>query len=898
MILKSIRASQFMKYRQLEITDLPANSMIGIFGDNESGKSTIGEAISFALFGCSIRYQQKNLTSLIQWDAKECEVTISFVIGNQKTYTVIRHLDQKGEQNAVFIEGDETSPNILALGQKAVNKAIMKVSGLTFEKFRHSFYLAQKEIDLYVKEHNNNTCSILQKLLGFNRFLETSERMEIDKATLIQNKENLQNELVIFDSMLQNIKFTSTDEKKILQEIEEADSQKVKLESEMKINDEQTERSQFFVNTYKALSYGLDSIIKALHIQCYQEKLQMLSSIFKMLQQKYSLLEHAIESSQDEQNKIKNEFCSYDVFQKKLEELQHDTEEYQKKLNNRLTMPKQNKNQGNNLQQSLQFCNNCIKTYKHKILFFVCFLIFFLIIAVLSGSNLFYEVESIKVLPNFILSCLNFILNCSKFVSGIIFAISSIISLSFLIAIFCTKKKISQNRLQKKELHQEIEVLQKESNICLNFDSKIFAHLQEQIAQIHDHDIQKNFLNIWNEYSSILKQYDTLNEYKNFLEHSRIVNEHKLQEQNGKKEKITSLLNLIQSTNQSIDKDAPLEIVDPKLLEDWTLLEKTIYQLISMLHEHQMYVPATEEELGQYELDSLWQEYDRNRVLFRDATGITSMGGGMGMLNRLKMAFKNKNGDALKQQIELERSNFFNTLTSLEELENKLESDKAKKNELLNQYTELHIKAKELNVLYQQCIKELTEKKEIISKQKSHLQLIKETEHNILVLETSIRMLQETLTNVEKRFAPGIAQMMSQLIPTLTNGRYRYVHVTDDLKITPYSTEKNGFVDFTELSGGTADQLFLALRLAFSQAIVSTDPKANSNQFLFFDEPITSFDENRAELFFQVVQSYNNDFIQIFAISPRSYTRDRFDVIIDTNENFNGQLIIHCKSKN
>ena len=85
-----------------------------------------------------------------------------------------------------------------------------------------------------------------------------------------------------------------------------------------------------------------------------------------------------------------------------------------------------------------------------------------MIIAVLSGSNLFYEVESIKVLPNFILSCINFILNCSKFVSGIIFAISSIISLSFLIAICCTKKKISQNRLQKKELHQEIEVLQKE----------------------------------------------------------------------------------------------------------------------------------------------------------------------------------------------------------------------------------------------------------------------------------------------------------------------------------------------------------------------------------------------------------------------------------------------------
>lgn len=890
MILKLIRASQFMKYRQLEITDLPANGMIGIFGDNESGKSTIGEAIAFALFGCSIRYHQKNLTSLIQWDAKECEVTISFVIGNKKTYTVIRHLDQKCEQNAVFIEGDEQSPNILALGQKAVNKAIMKVSGLTFEKFRHSFYLAQKEIDLYVKEHNNNTCSILQKLLGFNRFLETSEKMEIDKATLIKNKENLQNELVIFDSMLQNIKFSSTEEKKILQDIEEADSQKVKLESAMKINDEKTERSQFFVNTYKALSYGLDSIIKALHIQCYQEKLQILSSIFKMLQQKYSLLEHAIESSQNEQNKIKHEFCSFDTLQMNLENLQQDVEKYQITLHNRLTIPNQNEKTNNNLQQLLQVCHNSIQTYKHKILFFACFFILFLIIAIWSGSNLFFESALIQFLPNIVS-------NYAKFFYGIILAISSIGSLSFLIAILLTKKKIVQKQLQNKKLHQEIEVLQKESNICLSFDSKIFAHLQEQIAQIHDHHIQQSFLNIWNEYSLIFKQYATLNEYKNSLEHERVINEHKLQEQNSKKEKITSLLSLIQSTNYSIDKDAPLEIIDLKILEDWNLLEKTIYQLISTLHEHQMYMPATEEELEQYELDSLWQEYDNNRALFRDATGITSMGGGMGMLNRLKMAFKNKSGDALKQQIELEKSNFFNTITSLEELECQLESDKAKKNDLLNQYTELHIKTKELNLLYQQCMKELAEKKEILTKQKNHAQLIKETDHNILVLETSIQMLKETLASVEKRFAPGIAQMMSQLIPTLTNGRYQYVHVTDDLKITPYSTDKNGFVDFSELSGGTADQLFLALRLAFSQAIVSTEPKANSNQFLFFDEPITSFDENRAESFFQVVQTYNNDFVQIFAISPRSYTRDRFDVIIDTNENSNGQLIIHCKVK-
>ena len=51
MLIKSLEAHNFRKYEVLTVNDLPEYGLIAISGLNESGKSSIGEAIFFALFG-------------------------------------------------------------------------------------------------------------------------------------------------------------------------------------------------------------------------------------------------------------------------------------------------------------------------------------------------------------------------------------------------------------------------------------------------------------------------------------------------------------------------------------------------------------------------------------------------------------------------------------------------------------------------------------------------------------------------------------------------------------------------------------------------------------------------------------------------------------------------------
>jgi exonuclease SbcC len=51
MIINRIRSEHVLKYAELDLHHLPQGGLIAISGPNESGKSTIGEIVCFALFG-------------------------------------------------------------------------------------------------------------------------------------------------------------------------------------------------------------------------------------------------------------------------------------------------------------------------------------------------------------------------------------------------------------------------------------------------------------------------------------------------------------------------------------------------------------------------------------------------------------------------------------------------------------------------------------------------------------------------------------------------------------------------------------------------------------------------------------------------------------------------------
>jgi exonuclease SbcC len=147
MIINSVKASNVLKYASLDLQEIPKQGLIAITGPNESGKSSIGETICFALFGRTFSLGFDELTKIIRWDETHCSVELEFTPSDGRRYRLERFLDDAGNHSARLgladaVAGEEP----LARGIEQVADRVFELVGYEFEEFIESFYLAQREI--------------------------------------------------------------------------------------------------------------------------------------------------------------------------------------------------------------------------------------------------------------------------------------------------------------------------------------------------------------------------------------------------------------------------------------------------------------------------------------------------------------------------------------------------------------------------------------------------------------------------------------------------------------------------------------------------------------------------------------------------------------------------------
>ena len=145
MIITHLRAENFLKYAELEFSDLPASGLIAVSGPNESGKSTIGETICFALFGRTYSVNADAPGKLIRWGQPRCNVSVEFRGKNDHSYRISRYLDAEGTQGA-RLESLDDGETTLAKGAEHVAAVLPGLTGFDYEEFVESFYLAQREM--------------------------------------------------------------------------------------------------------------------------------------------------------------------------------------------------------------------------------------------------------------------------------------------------------------------------------------------------------------------------------------------------------------------------------------------------------------------------------------------------------------------------------------------------------------------------------------------------------------------------------------------------------------------------------------------------------------------------------------------------------------------------------
>ena len=144
MLIDSLQLTNFKKYSNLLIDKLPEQGVIKVGGKNESGKTTIGEAVCFVLFGRTFLNDNKKAKRLIHWDETEMRVTLVVVDDEKKRFEITRTINDRGVSSIRVMRSSDHY--VLTDSLPEGDKFISDLLGYDYHTFIDSFCMIQREL--------------------------------------------------------------------------------------------------------------------------------------------------------------------------------------------------------------------------------------------------------------------------------------------------------------------------------------------------------------------------------------------------------------------------------------------------------------------------------------------------------------------------------------------------------------------------------------------------------------------------------------------------------------------------------------------------------------------------------------------------------------------------------
>ena len=222
-MITSIELGDFLSHSN---TKLEFENGVTVFvGDNGAGKSSIIDAITFALFG---QHTRKSNKGLIKRGTNQGFVKVRFSV-NSKQFEAVRKIDNKGTLAAKFAEVIDDDRIEIAAGERkqfgeSMTHEVERVIGIDFEKLKIASIVQQGELNTIINAKPKEFKELLNAIIGIDKLDIASEAMKtVNKEFREKIKEN-----VGYDDT--HIEILLRDLEKYEKEIEEAKPQKEQLE--------------------------------------------------------------------------------------------------------------------------------------------------------------------------------------------------------------------------------------------------------------------------------------------------------------------------------------------------------------------------------------------------------------------------------------------------------------------------------------------------------------------------------------------------------------------------------------------------------------------------------------------------------------------------------------------
>lgn len=871
MIISSLRAENFRKYTLLRVASFPERGMIGIVGANESGKTTVGEALSFALFGRTVRASADHIEDVISWGAERTTVAVDFKVDGGDGYRIIREIDRSGTNHARLMHsgGEE----LLAAGVGAVAESLRELVGLSFEEFRYSFYLGQRELDWIRSSSSKHRRKTLEAMAGVDRIeaaLAAARTQLVGaRAALAETKERERLAERLWSELAPAEEGYGEAETRLQSLREELEVRRGALDAARKDEEEAQARLEA-ARRVRAHSAWLGVLGAG----------EMVGQLRRWIEDRMGILSRELAEARVREQELAARRADLDEAWAALEELRglarmrqseleaqlkNDLEQVYDQDQGDLITPDGKSEQLAYTQRRLEECGDeeerLLARARFRTICGICFCAL--------GAIFLMGFDRPDWRFAFFL------------VFGILYMMMGLIPRTVATDLRDRRERLDANRTL---LSDQVEKCRRSLAACEALLEGTTEELTSRVGEAGSPQMTEVARRIGSvldglEGRSMEEARDELRREVEREQAAVAEREALLLDLEGLAGELASGFEQLHPEGRSVASDPSGSISDNPDggAPDLALWRGRVRRVLGKGHRWGLSLETRAEE-GVHPY--------KDTAAFEAALALLEARGFEGLLPDLAALSSGTLTASLPELMEL-----------LESLEKALQSGTPQPADLASSLEEARRECARIERdvdrlgLEERALQDELERHgpgrrrlEEIGQELEQIQSsLVDLQHRIEVREALVSLLRSLKDRVLGRLRPGLEEFMAQVLPGMTAGRYADVQVSEDLSIRAHSTEKGDTVDLDQLSGGTVEQVLVALRLALSKALIQARLGPDQGQYLFLDEPVASFDRGRSEGFLELLKRIEDDFQQVFVITHVEGLEERFDAILKTS---------------
>lgn len=197
----------YQKEQTIHFDPLLNGQLFGIFGSVGSGKSTILEAITFALYGETDRLNNRDNRNYNMMNLKSDELWIDFVFLNyeEKTYRFTVHARRnkktfeqvKTYQRQGYVKsGDEWVP--------VPENTAESITGLTYQNFRRTIIIPQGKFQEFLQLTDKDRTTMMKELFNLDKYEFYAQTVALENTNK-QKMDNLEGKLSHYEQVTPDI---------------------------------------------------------------------------------------------------------------------------------------------------------------------------------------------------------------------------------------------------------------------------------------------------------------------------------------------------------------------------------------------------------------------------------------------------------------------------------------------------------------------------------------------------------------------------------------------------------------------------------------------------------------------------------------------------------------------